>query len=139
MTTTMSFDPTKQAGLHLSVLRPANGTDCTNEGLSSTVAALTLVAVIDERKFNNRREDSAPEAVPAVAQVSLPSLTAPAVLLRIRLFGSTRPTFSIEPAAALPHQSWYMAGGNYAVTTDSRFTQLLEGMYGAVAIHDRQE
>ena len=34
---------------------------------------------------------------------------------------------------------WYMMGGNYAATSDSRFSKLIGGMYGAVAIHDRYE
>jgi len=35
---------------------------------------------------------------------------------------------------------WYMMGGNYGATSDSRFNALIEGdFYGAVAIHDRYE
>ncbi len=34
---------------------------------------------------------------------------------------------------------WYMMGGNFAYTSDSRFRSLTPGMYGAVAVHDRWE
>lgn len=35
---------------------------------------------------------------------------------------------------------WYMMGGNYCATSDSRFNRMLgNDMYGAVAIHDRVE
>jgi hypothetical protein len=32
-----------------------------------------------------------------------------------------------------------MMDGNYASSSDARFSRLIGGMYGAVAIHDRQE
>lgn len=59
--------------------------------------------------------------------------------------------FDIRPAAVNEHGAvvnrgnrWYMMGGNFAHTCDSRFRELLEllgnsSMYGAVAIHDRTE
>ena len=59
--------------------------------------------------------------------------------------------FDIRPAAVNDHGTvvdrgnrWYMMGGNFAHTSDSRFSELLEllgnsRMYGAVAIHDRTE
>ena len=34
---------------------------------------------------------------------------------------------------------WYMMGGNFANTSDSRFSDMIGGFYGAVAIHDRYE
>lgn len=34
---------------------------------------------------------------------------------------------------------WYMMGGNYAATPDSRFSSLLPHFHGAIAIHDRWE
>lgn len=34
---------------------------------------------------------------------------------------------------------WYMMGGNFAYTSDSRFSALHPGTYGALAIHDRWE
>jgi hypothetical protein len=137
--TAMPFDPTRQAGLHLTVLRSANGVDCTNRGLSSTAAALTLVGVIDERLSGGRREHATPAVLPAGSQVSLPDAQAPAALLRVRRMGF-QILYSIEPAPRLGQtQPWYMAGGNYAVTSDSRFADLMGGLYGAISIHDRQE
>ena len=59
--------------------------------------------------------------------------------------------FDVRPAAVNEHgavedrgNKWYMMGGNFAYTCDSRFQELLEylgnsRMYGAVAIHDRTE
>ena len=34
---------------------------------------------------------------------------------------------------------WYMMGGSFAYTSDSRFSNLHPGTYGAIAIHDRWE
>lgn len=59
--------------------------------------------------------------------------------------------FDIRPAAVNGYGAvvdrgnrWYMMGGNFGYTSDSRFRELLElvgnsSMYGAVAIHDRTE
>ena len=57
-------------------------------------------------------------------------------VVRRHLFGSF--VYHIEPVARPSGVGW-MAGGNFAQTSDSRFYDLIGGMYGAVSIHDRQE
>ena len=60
-----------------------------------------------------------------------------------KLFGGD--VYSIRPADVVNGEivdrggKWYMDGGNFAHTSDSRFHRLVGGMYGAVAIHDRVE
>ena len=53
-------------------------------------------------------------------------------------------TVVIKPDAPGDEKKWWMAGGNFAATSDSRFWQAIEKIigarfYGAVAIHDRYE
>lgn len=38
-----------------------------------------------------------------------------------------------------PGRTDYMFGGAYGATSDSRFSDMIGGMYGAVPIHDRTE
>jgi hypothetical protein len=60
-----------------------------------------------------------------------------------RLFGAdvydVRPAAVDESGAVVPRGSWFMFGGNFAHTSDSRFSDLFPGVYGALAIHDRVE
>jgi len=49
-----------------------------------------------------------------------------------------RTIYHLEPYESPEYIGWMM-GGNYAASSDSRFSALVGGMYGAVAIHDRQE
>jgi hypothetical protein len=114
-------------GLTVSVYRDADGTDCTNNGISSRFIRLTVVNV------------EGPEE---------PSEKAPAVILDSHVNGIVR----IVPAVFDPKLKVYvkdrsrawMSGGNYAATCDSRFSRKIEALtktrfYGAVAIHDRHE
>ncbi|USN15593.1 hypothetical protein KIKIMORA_04750 [Brevundimonas phage vB_BpoS-Kikimora] len=96
--------------------------DCTNGGVSSRVAALTLVNV------------SGP---------SSPSEDAPAAYL---VKGNVAGSVKIVPADATGAKDsrWLMMGGNYAGTSDSRFGEAVEslggGRYTAIApVHDRFE
>jgi len=112
-------------GLNVSVYKFPLG-DCTLDGISSDVKDLCLVNV--EGPFN-------------------PTADAPAALL---VKGNSRGLVKIVPAAgsngnhwtAAP--GWWMMGGNYAATSDSRFHETVRKItggesYGAVPIHDRQE
>jgi len=36
-------------------------------------------------------------------------------------------------------QAWYMFGGSFAHSSDSRFTNMVGDQYGAISIHDRLE
>lgn len=57
-------------------------------------------------------------------------------LVKRHLFG--RDVYHVEPFERPDGVGWMM-GGNYCATSDSRFDRAVGGMYGAVAIHDRQE
>lgn len=103
-------------GLRIYVYRAPDG-DCTNRGISSRAKCLTLVNV-----------DGPSE----------PDETAPAAKLEQHVPGCLR----IVPADT--GGRWYMAGGNFGATPDSRFSAACERLlghqfYGAVSIHDRTE
>ncbi len=104
-------------GMPVYVLRSPRLGDCSNGGASARFDQLTLTNV--EGPFDPR-----PEAPAAVLEQHVPGC------LRIR---------PLECG-----DSWVMAGGNFAETSDSRFNQKCEELlghrfYGAVAIHDRVE
>ena len=111
-------------GLLINVYR-SHGPDCTNNGISAMASTLCLVNV--DGPFD-------------------PSDRSPAAMLVAgRAPGTIRivPAF-YEDAKWRPHHAWTMMGGNYAATSDSRFSQACEVLlgdrfYGAVAIHDRIE
>jgi hypothetical protein len=116
-------------GLLITVLRGSrNGcvSDCTMNGISSNAMELCLVNV--EGPFEPR------DGIPAAMLV----------------VGNMRGTLRIVPAMKndagewVKDSRWYMMGGNYAATSDSRFDDACEKLlghtfYGAVAIHDRCE
>jgi hypothetical protein len=113
-------------GLIVQVYRGARGSDCTMGGISSQATELCLVNV--SGPFKPR------DGVPA------------AMLGTGRMFGRLR----IVPAVKNDAGEWVedsrclMMGGNYAATSDSRFSDacaklLGQSFYGAVAIHDRYE
>jgi hypothetical protein len=106
-------------GLLINVYRPADGHDCTMNGLSSRFATLTLVNA--EGPF-----EATPER--------------PAVVLQSHVPGCLR----LVPLELLEQNRWAQFGGNYAACSDSRFRELAEALsggkfYGAVAVHDRVE
>ena len=58
--------------------------------------------------------------------------------------GNLPGTVKIVPEEEIEKGSWTMFGGNYASTSDSRFSEKIEKMigsrfYGAVPVHDRVE
>ena len=95
------------------------GVDCTNGGISSKYSSLLVISDYGWRCVD---ENNMPENV--------------CKLVKRHLFG--RDVYHIEPYNAPTGAGW-MAGGNFAHTSDSRFERAVGGMYGAVAIHDRQE
>ena len=95
------------------------GSDCTNGGISSRFSSL-LVACDDG--WIPVDEDNLPANL--------------CKLVKRHLFG--RDIYHIEPYKE-PNGVGWMAGGNFAHTSDSRFDRAIGGMYGAVAIHDRCE
>jgi hypothetical protein len=105
-------------GLRVYVLRSAIG-DCTNGGVSSGVEALTLVNVEGPFKPND---------------------DAPAAMLDSHIDGCLR----IVPDRYPRNRVGPMAGGHFAHSCDSRFSEACRALlgrrfYGAVAIHDRFE
>ena len=98
-------------------------TDCTNGGITNIetgVHKLTLVNV--DGPFD-------------------PEPGRPAAWL---LPGNVEGTVKIVPDWEFQDNTWTMFGGNYAGTSDSRFTEAVEKItgatfYGAVPIHDRVE
>lgn len=113
-------------GLNLTVYRTPVFGDCTLRGISSNHDEVVVVNVEGPSK---------------------PSDDRPAVML---VDGALRGTVRIVPAVENPDGSWSpeprwtMFGGNYAATSDSRWSEAIEArlgarFYGAVAIHDRIE
>ena len=105
--------------LPISVYRNARFGDCTNGGISGRYDRLLLVC---DDGFIDIDDDNLPENLVKV--------------VKRRLFGSD--VYHIEPVAK-PNGVGWMMGGNYGATSDSRFSKMVGGMYGAIAIHDRQE
>lgn len=104
--------------LPISVYREGRG-DCTNGGISSRFRELLVIC---DRGHINIDENNPPENLVKV--------------VKRHLFG--RDVFHLEPVKR-PDGCGWMMGGNYGATSDSRFSEMLGGFYGAVAIHDRQE
>lgn len=119
-------------GLRVSVFRNADGRDCTMNGISSKHETFIVVGVMDA--FDGRWSF---EPLGENARVHTPDEDSPAVVLVKRIvFG--RDTWHLQPyEPGLPAKR-YMFGGNFASTSDSRFSDLF-GFYGAVAVHDRHE
>lgn len=101
--------------------------DCTNHGISGKYDEL-LIACPDGFI------DIDPENVPEnFAMVELRHVFGNTVIPTIY------PADIVNGKAVKRGGKWYMMGGNYGATSDSRFTKLVGGYYGAVAIHDRYE
>ena len=110
-------------GLILTVYRNAEGYDCTNGGVTSKFNKVCVTNV--EGPFD-------------------PSPDAPAVELVGKSFSFGK-SVNLVPVDLLEKKSWTMFGGNYATTSDSRFSKAVEKMLGvpfwsgAVPVHDRVE
>ena len=118
----------KIRALPIDVYRSSRIGDCTNHGVSSKFNEL-LVACPDGHIVLD--SDNLPENFVMVENR--------------RLFGGREIVPTIYPAEVNDKGEivkrggkWYMMGGNYGATSDSRFWRIVEGN-GAVAIHDRVE
>lgn len=100
------------------VFRHGNG-DFTNGGISSRFSSLLVVC---DQGWINIDENNKPANL--------------CKLVKRHLFG--RDVFHVEPFNR-PSGAGWMMGGNFCYACDSRFTEAVEGLYGAIAIHDRQE
>lgn len=107
--------------ISVNVMRNDKYGDCTNSGVSS--------------KFN----ELLVECPDGFIDIDMDNI--PANFCRVNkryLFGKY--VYSIEPYKR-PDKGCvgWMMGGNFAHSSDARFSEMIGGMYGAVAIHDRQE
>lgn len=100
------------------VFRHGKG-DFTNGGISSRFSSLLVVC---DQGWINIDENNKPANL--------------CKLVKRHLFG--RDVFHVEPIDR-PSGAGWMMGGNYCATCDSRWNRAIGDMYGAVAIHDRQE
>lgn len=105
--------------LALEVYRTRRLSDCTNGGVTSTH---DTILVEHPDGYIEVDEKNPPENLMCV----------------VKRFFAGREIYHLEPVVE-PEGAGWMFGGNYAATSDSRFDELIGGMYGAVAVHDRQE
>jgi hypothetical protein len=110
-------------GLILSVYKSKIIGDCTNNGITANADMVCVVNI--PGPFEPDKD------CPAVLLVNREGIVVlyPAVLQGSTWFRRT---------------GWHMMGGNYAASSDSRFSRACEGLlghpfYGAVPIHDRIE
>ena len=106
-------------GILVYVYRSARGWDCTNGGESAKFTEFTVTNA--QGPFQ-------------------PSASAPAAILEEGPMGSVR----LVPQSVKDTGKHYMFGGNYAASSDSRFSEAVQKIlnhrfYGAIAIHDRVE
>lgn len=121
-------------GIIVDVYRPTRPeSDCTNGGISSRHAELTVVNA--EGPFTPTSER------PAIAIVENgPGLVKAVVVLNCADEGEEPEWQQFAPGNSVGP----MMGGNYVGTSDGRFSRLVEEItgtrfYGAVAVHDRYE
>lgn len=105
--------------LPVDVYRSITIGDCTNGGVSSRFDRLLVLC---DDGFIDVNESNPPENLCKVVHRFL--------------FGHD--VYHIEPVEE-PKGCGWMAGGNFAHTSDSRFSDMCGHQYGALAIHDRQE
>ena len=112
-------------GMTVSVYRDGSDAyDCTNGGISSSAKQICIVNI-----------DGPSE----------PSFDIPAAILTTNSLGNPiiRPARQDFGMPWTVHPGQFMMGGNYAATSDSRFSEavrkLSPNFYGALPIHDRQE
>ena len=121
-------------GLLLSIYRNAELGDCTNGGITATAKRLVVTGV----RHGWTRDEGTVEPLPADSRVFSPTDDAPEVTLVIRDNGYHH-WLHLEPVAGTPEgHTTYMMGGNYAGTSDARWSELV-GDHGPVAVHDRTE
>lgn len=138
--------------LTVSVLRPAGAPDATLGGISSNYARLAIVGYTIRDRAAQLRHGTATEVheIPGAPTRNIIEEEPPVILVVIEDLHGTR-TARFTPATWDATRSqwkedpqWWMAGGNYATTSDSRLSDIVttllgERFYGALAIHDRNE
>ena len=115
----MSGATAPQKGIIALIYRDALGIDFSNRGISSTVTEVTVVG-------------------PGIDPIFEPTEERPAV----RIVKRENASGTIYHAEPLPTEDepapWYMYGGTFIFSSDSRFRQSID-FHGAVALHDRRE
>lgn len=120
----------KIKALSVEVYKSANLGDCTNHGMTSRCDKILVACPTGNYEIDS---ENVPDNF--------------AMLELRKVFGNTiiptiYPAEITEDGRVVKRGGkWYMMGGNFAHTSDSRFHDLLGGLYGvgAVAIHDRYE
>ena len=113
--------------LSIYVYRTPRLGDCTNHGISSKYDTLLVACPDGNEKLDS---ENLPENFCMVENRHL---------FGKEVVPTIYPAEVNEKGEIVPRgDKWYMMGGNYGATSDSRFWRLVEGN-GAVAIHDRYE
>lgn len=126
-------------GLLLDVYRTArtDDIDTTNGGITGRCDRVTVVGIVDYRDPGDGRPKPQVGPMPLEARHWEPDDQSPPVWLYI-----SDHDMYLQPADAATGQpdvrGGWMAGGNYAATTDDRWTRVLRHMV-AVRVHDRRE
>lgn len=107
-------------GLHVSVFRWSLS-DCTNHGVTSKAVDAILVGLGSDAEVTTAGPND----------VVLQLVTRP-----LDRWRSDRKYFHAEPLLKAPGK-WYMAGGNFVYSSDSRFNEATAGY--PLAVHDRVE
>ncbi|QSZ51469.1 hypothetical protein EU811_22190 [Arthrobacter sp. TS-15] len=116
----MSNATTAPKGITALIYRDALGTDFSNQGISARVMEVTVIGEGIDPVFE------ATEERPAVRLVKNESLHRETVT-------------HAEPVAPDDETApWYMFGGTFIFSSDSRFRRAA-GQYGAIPLHDRRE
>ena len=113
--------------LPINVYRTSRLGDCTNGGISSKFDELLIAC---DEGFIEIDPDNVPENF---AMVELRHVYGN------RIIPTIYPADIKDGKAVIRDGKWWMMGGNYGATSDSRFSRMVGDMYGAVAIHDRYE
>lgn len=124
-------------GLNVNVFRDSLG-DCTNGGVSSKVDRLCVVNI-------DGTAVPSPDCSPVILESHGRGIVRLVPAVPAELPDVVRLGVDYYKNGAWARDGrWLMFGGNYAATSDSRFTEAAERLlghrwYGAVAIHDRYE
>lgn len=97
--------------------------DCTNKGITGGTPSVDSVVLIGA----------------GLPELCEPAAYRPALYVNMRQGTDFPPIAVPEPPDAKGHtKTWWMHGGNFVYSSDSRFQQVL-GVYGPIAVHDRRE
>lgn len=115
------------------ILKPANGSDCTNKGKSSSALYATLLVPesITEGLFEPIKLLG---GLQEFNHDSIDPLTPVFILVRRNLFGY--PYFHVEPFCFDDKKPWYMFGGNFISYSGNGFKSITGY---PLPIHDRVE